>query len=112
MLPKNQRDVTLQLDVSAPAPGLLVTMDGLADALRADGHIEGGDAIAERYGVTGTPGLFIVDDKGRAVLDLRDVMAAAAKDPEVEKLNNRLKAARRGPYWAARIREALDTLYR
>ncbi|MEO0971822.1 MAG: TlpA disulfide reductase family protein [Pseudomonadota bacterium] len=72
---------------------------------------EGGDDVASAYDVSGTPGLFVVDAGGRIVLNLYKVTAAMSTDPEWESLNNRQKAARRAPYWGARIREALDRLY-
>ncbi len=71
---------------------------------------EGGDVPAS-YSVSGTPGLFVVDETGRIVLNLYQITARMAEDPDWDALNNRQKAARRAPYWGARIREALDTLY-
>ncbi|MEO0421387.1 MAG: TlpA disulfide reductase family protein [Pseudomonadota bacterium] len=71
---------------------------------------EGGDVPAS-YNVSGTPGVFVVDESGRIVLNLYQVTSRMAEDPAWDSLNNRQKAARRAPYWGARIREALDTLY-
>lgn len=68
---------------------------------------EPGD-LPERMEVVGTPGLFVVDTSGEILLDVYDVSATMRKDPAVEKLKHWQKAARRAPYWAARIREAID----
>ncbi len=71
---------------------------------------EPGD-VPERYGVTGTPGVFVVDADGQIVTDINRITASMREDPNWDELKNWQKAARRGPYWAARIREALDSLY-
>lgn len=64
------------------------------------------DDVAERWGVTGTPGLFIVDEKGRIRFNLYEVLTT--DPPGFEQLNHTQRAQRRAPLWGARIREALD----
>ncbi|WP_376694785.1 TlpA family protein disulfide reductase [Wenzhouxiangella sp. EGI_FJ10305] len=66
------------------------------------------DKVAEQWGVHGTPGLFIVDRSGEVQFNLYEVVA---ENPSgYEDLGHAQKAARRAPFWAARIREALDGL--
>lgn len=65
-------------------------------------------AVAESWGVHGTPGLFIVDASGYVRFNLYDVVAD--KPPGYDDLSHSQKAARRAPFWAARIRETLDGL--
>ncbi len=66
-----------------------------------------GDAIAERYGITGTPGVLILDKNASVIFDLRD--ATSPREREIHKnMSDAEKAGRRAPYWAARIRRALD----
>lgn len=64
------------------------------------------DEVAESWGVQGTPGLFIVDRDGRIRFNLYEVLAH--NPPGFEDLNHAQRAQRRGPFWAARIRESLD----
>jgi len=66
-----------------------------------------GDAVAERYGVLGTPGLFIVDRHRNIRFDLRKL--PQLEPPDVgSPAGNRRKAAYRAPFWAAEIRKSLD----
>ena len=69
---------------------------------------EGGDPVAERYGVKGTPGLFIVDGDKRIRFDLSELMAPA--DKALEGLGHGQRATRIAPWWAARIRGAIDAV--
>ena len=68
-----------------------------------------GDAVAEEYGVEGTPGLFIVDNERVLRFNLRDL-------PTIEPPNNgqpaghTRRAAYRAPYWAAEIRKSIDSV--
>ncbi len=68
-----------------------------------------GDAVAEAYGVVGTPGLFIVDNERVLRFNLRDV-------PTIDPPNNgqpaghTRRAAYRAPYWAAEIRKSIDSV--
>lgn len=66
------------------------------------------DDVAEAWGVHGTPGLFIIDGSGAVRFNLYDVVAE--NPPGYDELGHAQKAARRAPFWAARIREALDAL--
>jgi cytochrome c biogenesis protein CcmG/thiol:disulfide interchange protein DsbE len=71
---------------------------------------DGGD-VPERYDIAGTPALFVVNESGLITLNLYQVSANMRSDDSFSSLSNREQAARRAPYWAARIREALDGLY-
>jgi thiol-disulfide isomerase/thioredoxin len=64
------------------------------------------DTVAESWGVHGTPGLFIVEGDGAVRFNLYEVVTD--NPPGYEDLTHAQKAARRAPFWAARIREALD----
>ncbi|RFF26935.1 MULTISPECIES: TlpA disulfide reductase family protein [unclassified Wenzhouxiangella] len=66
------------------------------------------DEVADDWGVHGTPGLFIIDESGGVRFNLYDVVTE--DPPGYEDLGHAQKAARRAPFWAARIREALDSL--
>jgi thiol-disulfide isomerase/thioredoxin len=70
-----------------------------------------GDDVAELYGVTGTPGVFIVDQDRTIQFDLRSLPRI---DPPAtgKPVSNGRKAAYRAPYWAAEIRKHLDTVFR
>lgn len=72
-----------------------------------------GDAVAESWGVRGTPGLFLADASGqvrfsRAWLGADEFPAAGGKG--WDDLSNAQKAARMAPFWAARLRQALDAV--
>ncbi len=72
--------------------------------------LEGGE-VATAYGVHATPGLLIFDEDNRLVLNLYDVMERYnAQFTLADDLSYRQKAARKAPWWAARIREALDDI--
>ena len=68
-----------------------------------------GDPVADKYDITGTPGVIIVDTRQKIRFDLRKLPR-----PEIgiegEKLSRKQVAKRLAPYWAAEIRSALDTL--
>jgi thiol-disulfide isomerase/thioredoxin len=66
-----------------------------------------GDAVADLYGVSGTPAVFIVDRQQHLRFDLRQL--PGVKMPESGKpATNGSKAAYLAPYWAAEIRKGLD----
>ena len=66
------------------------------------------DAIAEQYGVKGTPNLVIVDKAGNIHYNLKQ---AFKKQKELKNsLSHWEKAGRRAPFWAAEIRLAMDAL--
>ena len=71
--------------------------------------LPGGDAVAELYGIHGTPGVLIVDSDQVLRFDLR---ALPQRDipSSGEELSHSKKAAYRAPYWAAEIRRALDAV--
>lgn len=68
--------------------------------------LPGADAVAESWGVHGTPGLFIVDREGQIRFNLYDVLTT--NPAGYEEMNHTQRAQRRAPFWAARIRESLD----
>jgi len=69
------------------------------------------DPVAERWGVKATPGLFLVDASGRVLFSnyaiAQDEYPADGPDTP-EKMKHYQKAARKAPYWAARLRSAID----
>jgi len=66
------------------------------------------DAIAEQYGVKGTPNLVLVDRSGQIRYNLKE---AFKKQKQLkDSLSHWEKAGRRAPFWAAEIRLALDAL--
>lgn len=70
-----------------------------------------GGTVAEAYGVYATPGLLIFDSDNHLVLNLYDVMARYDEEIELPNgLKHSQRASRKTPYWAARIRQALDQL--
>ena len=71
------------------------------------------DQVAESWGIKGTPGLYLVDETGRAVFSLRAIPESAFRKEEIastEELKRYQKAARRAPIWAAQLRKAIDEL--
>jgi hypothetical protein len=68
-----------------------------------------GDAVAELYGIHGTPGVLIVDSEQVLRFDLR-ALPQREIPSSGEKLSNAKKASYRAPYWAAEIRRALDAV--
>ena len=68
------------------------------------------DSIMDLYGVRSTPGLFVVDGKGRIRLNLYEMIFD--DDSEYKTLSHGKKASRRAPYWAAEIRRTIDQVLR
>lgn len=71
------------------------------------------DGVAKSWGVKGTPGLFLVDQSGRAVFNRRSIPKSAyppERFADNEELKRYQKAARGAPFWAAHLRKALDQL--
>ena len=66
-----------------------------------------GDDVAELYGVSGTPGVFVVDTDQRIRFNLNDTPDIALPF-DGENAGHRKKAAYKAPWWAARLRKALD----
>lgn len=66
------------------------------------------DAAMGPYGARSTPGLFLVDGNGQVRFNLYDIVLE--NPPGYEQLGNRAKAARRGPAWAARVRQEIDAI--
>jgi hypothetical protein len=70
------------------------------------------DDVADAWGVKGTPGLFLADGGGRIVFDRMRIPPPAQPEspPADAALKHYQNAARNAPYWAARLRAALDQL--
>ena len=68
-----------------------------------------GDAVAELYGIHGTPGVLIVDRKQVLRFDLR-ALPKREIPSNGDELSHAKKAAYRAPYWAAEIRRSLDAV--
>ena len=71
------------------------------------------EEIAESWGVKGTPGLFLADQSGHVVFDLRAIPESAYPSDRFgnnEELKRFQKASRGAPFWAAQLRKALDQL--
>ena len=73
------------------------------------------EKVAESWGVKGTPGLFLTDSAGRVVFSRGAIPKEAYRDDPDEdyaSLRHSQKAARRTPFWAAKLRMALDEMLR
>ena len=68
-----------------------------------------GDKVAETYGVTGTPAVFVVDSERRIRFDLRKLPRLEPSDTG-EPAGHGRKAAYRAPFWAAEIRKSIDAV--
>ena len=62
--------------------------------------------VAEQWGAHATPALYLVDDSGEVRFDLYEVLTD--DPPGYAELGHTQRAARRAPFWAARIRASLD----
>ena len=68
-----------------------------------------GDKVADNYGVTGTPAVFVVDHQRNIRFDLRKLPRAEPPDTG-EPASHSRKAAFRAPFWAAEIRKSIDAV--
>jgi len=71
------------------------------------------DPVAELWGVKATPGLFLVDKTGRAVFSNYAIPQSDYQtdtSEQVEGMKHYQKAARKAPFWAARLRLAIDQM--
>ena len=68
-----------------------------------------GDEVADNYGVTGTPAVFVLDNDRRIRFDLGKLPRLEPPDSGVPPGHSR-KAAFRAPFWAAEIRKSLDSV--
>lgn len=66
------------------------------------------DAVAEAWGVRGTPAVYLLDADGTVCFDRYEL--AVGNPPGWEDMSHRQKAQRRAPYWAARLRQSLDAI--
>ncbi len=85
-------------------PASYITEAGFDFTLLMDG-----DPVAEEYGITGTPGVIIIDTRRKIRFDLRN-LPGIELGINGEKLSRKQTAKQLAPYWAAEIRRALDTL--
>jgi thiol-disulfide isomerase/thioredoxin len=75
--------------------------------------IPAADEVAGSWGIKGTPGLFLAERSGRVVFSrgaIPEQAYPAERFANNEALKHFQKAARVAPFWAARLREALDGL--
>jgi thiol-disulfide isomerase/thioredoxin len=73
------------------------------------------DPVAQLWGIKTTPGLFLVDQTGRAVFSnfsLPEKARPANPALAAEDMKHYQKAARKAPYWAAHLRLAIDEALR
>lgn len=70
------------------------------------------DEVAGLWGIKGTPGLFLAEPSGRVVFSRGAIpeQAYPAERFSNDELKHFQKASRVAPFWAARLREALDAL--
>jgi len=68
------------------------------------------DAVAHGYGIYATPGLLLFDADNNLVFNLYDVMDDFDDTEVSPDLSHSQKAARKAPWWAAKLRRALDQL--
>ncbi len=71
------------------------------------------DEVAASWGVKATPGLFLADASGKIVFSRQAIAQADYPEHKLDgedKLKNSQKAARMAPFWAARLRMAIDLL--
>jgi thiol-disulfide isomerase/thioredoxin len=71
------------------------------------------DLVAELWGVKGTPGLFLTDGTGRVVFSnfaIKENDYPADASERVKEMKHYQKAARKAPFWAARLRLAIDEM--
>jgi len=66
------------------------------------------DELMPLYDVKGTPGVFVVDGSGTIRLNLYSLIYP--KNDLGENMKHSQKAARKAPWWAARIREEIDRI--
>lgn len=64
--------------------------------------------VAESWGAQATPALWIVDGQRRVRFTLYDVLTE--NPPGYEEMSHAERAARRAPFWAARIRDTIDEI--
>jgi len=70
-----------------------------------------GDAVAENYGIFGTPGLYVIDANRRIDVDIRTLPSLNPPNNGKKKSHSR-RAAYLAPYWAAEVRKSIDRIER
>ncbi|NNF15249.1 MAG: TlpA family protein disulfide reductase [Gammaproteobacteria bacterium] len=71
-------------------------------------HLLDGDEFAKVHGVKGLPTLFVVNEQGVMVLDLREIDTSSALHQTAA--SNAAKASHHAPLWDAGLRAVLDKL--
>ena len=69
--------------------------------------IPNADSVGPKYGVKGTPGLFLVDQSGNVRYNLYDVRQTKAIPEDIKRWQ---RAARLAPMWAAELRRVMAGL--
>ncbi len=72
------------------------------------------EEVAASWGVKGTPGLFLAEQSGRVIFSKGAIPESAYPENPAEnygKLKHYQRAARRAPFWAAKLRIAIDRLF-
>jgi len=85
-------------------PVSIIEDAGYDFTLLLDGDIEAG-----QYGITGTPGVLILDKNLVIQFDMRELPRIDVPDTALA-TGHRQKAAYKAPYWAAEIRKSLDAV--
>ncbi len=85
-------------------PVAVIEEAGYDFTLLLDGDVEAGE-----YGITGTPGVIILDRSRAIKFDLR-MLARIEAGASANATSHRQKAAFKAPFWAAEIRKSLDDL--
>ncbi|MCH7981970.1 MAG: TlpA family protein disulfide reductase [Proteobacteria bacterium] len=68
-----------------------------------------GDAVAENYGIFGTPGLFVIDANRRIDVDIRTLPSLNPPN-NGKKKSHAKRADYLAPYWAAEVRKSIDRI--
>lgn len=104
---------SLQLELGNDVKILAITIreDGDPEALLRENAynftlLNDGDAIADEFGVRGTPSVYVIDREGRIRFDLATVQRRELP-PSYKGDSNAAKAAFRAPLWAAEIRKSV-----
>ena len=110
------QSIKLEYQDSVQILAIDVFDDGDAVAFMADAGYDftlllSGDAVAEEYGISGTPGLLIVGPDRISQFDLR-LLPRIDLSGHHATTTNRQKAALLALYWAAEVRKSLDEVLR
>ena len=106
------QSISYQHGDSVEIVSIQVFDDGDAAAYLADNGYDfslllNGDEVAEMYGVSGTPGVLLIDMQKRIRFD-RNKAPRLELPFDEEEAGHRKKAAHRAPFWAAQLRSSLE----